>query len=160
MRHPFLPLPAALAGVLLLTACGTGQHSGSDARPPSGAPCPGQPSGASAAPLPGDPAEPERDGVRITGFHGGDGGCALFEVTHAGTEPHTYTVTFALVSEAGTVLDTAERTVAGVGPGRTVSGRIPLDTAAGPQDVSRVGKLGVGPWKKREAGPQGGPSSP
>ncbi|MFD8522658.1 hypothetical protein ACFV2D_21990 [Streptomyces capillispiralis] len=160
MRHPFLPLPAALAGVLLLTACGTGQHGGSDARPPSGAPCPGQPSGASAAPLPGDPAEPERDGVRITGFHGGDGGCALFEVTHAGTEPHTYTVTFALVSEAGTVLDTAERTVAGVGPGRTVSGRIPLDTAAGPQDVSRVGKLGVGPWKKREAGPQGGPSSP
>ncbi|GGW47488.1 DUF4232 domain-containing protein [Streptomyces griseoloalbus] len=140
MRSTFLSLPAALTGVLLLTACGTEQADGPSAQPPpSGASCDGQPSHAPDPSLPGKAAEQEREAVRITGYGGGSRGCALFEVTHTGSEPHTYTVTFDFLSEAGAVLDNTERTVAGVEPGRTVSGRIELgESMAGPQNVSRV----------------------
>ncbi|MEU9351309.1 DUF4232 domain-containing protein [Streptomyces griseoloalbus] len=162
MRHTVLSLPAALAGVLLLTACGTEQADGPDARPPaSGAPCDGQPSGAPASPPSGDPAELERAGVRITGFGGGSRGCALFEITHAGSEPHTYTVTFDFLSDAGAVLDNTERTVAGVEPGRTVSGRIPLDESmAGPRNVSRIRIAKVRSVPADEAPSTAGPCPP
>lgn len=138
MRSTLLPLPAVLAGALILTACGTGQPGGSVAGPsPSGAICGGQPSGTSAAPAPG--ADTERGGVRITGFDGGSQGCALFEVTHTGSEPHTYTITFDLLSDAGTVLDNTERTVEDVAPGRTVSRKLSLsESRAGARNVGGV----------------------
>lgn len=171
MRLASLSLPAALAGVLLLTACGTEQAArpgaGPADPPPSGSPCderspggqsPGVPRTAGAPSLPGDPAGTERDGVRITGFGGGSRGCALFEVTHRGDEPFTYFVTFDFLSETGTVLDNTEGTVTAVEPGRTVAGRIPLsESASGARNVSGVRISGVRSVPADEAPSTNGP---
>ncbi|GAB2803384.1 DUF4232 domain-containing protein [Streptomyces chlorus] len=123
-----------LAGVLLLTACGSERATPGGAGPTddvaaSGSSC--------AAPPPGDPSGLERDGVRITGFTPGADGCARFEITHEGTEPHTYTVTFTVLSASGTALDSVVRTVGSVAPGRTVEGPDPLEgTRSGMQEAS------------------------
>ncbi|MEU5524831.1 DUF4232 domain-containing protein [Streptomyces sp. NPDC047860] len=139
MRSALLPLIAALAGALFLTACGTEQAGGPIASPsPSGDPCGGQSPSTAAASPPG-PADAEHDGVRITGFGGGSQGCAAFKVTHTGAEPFTYMITFDLLSDAGTVLDNTERTVERVAPGRTVWGTLRLsESAAGSRNVSGV----------------------
>lgn len=139
MRNTLLPRTAALAGVLFLTACGTGQAGSTAAGPsPSANPCGGQSPSTPAPPPPG-PADSEHDGVRITGFGGGSQGCATFEVTHTGSEPFTYTITFDLLSDAGTVLDNTERTVERVAPGRTVPGTLTLsDSTVGSRNVSGV----------------------
>ncbi|MEU7470132.1 DUF4232 domain-containing protein [Streptomyces sp. NPDC044984] len=126
MRSNFLSLAVVLAGALSVTACDTRAEPS-----PSGASCAGRPSGTDT--------ELERDGVRITGFDGGSGGCVLFELTHTEAGPHTYTVTFDILSEAGRVLYNTEGTVQDVAPGRTVPGRVSLSgSMAGPGDASRV----------------------
>ncbi|AZM63968.1 MULTISPECIES: DUF4232 domain-containing protein [unclassified Streptomyces] len=139
MRTAVLPLSAVLAGALFLTSCGTGRAGDPAAGPsaPEG-PCGERPPNASASPPPG-PADAEHDGVRITGFAGGNQGCAAFEVTHTGSEPFTYTITFDLLSDAGSVLDNTERTVEDVAPGRTVRDTFtPAESTVGSRKVSGV----------------------
>lgn len=151
MRIP-LALPAALVGVLLLTACGS-KRAGARA---DGSPCAPSPAGAPAttgAPVPPGgllapspaatppaavpsvaPSGPEGD-VRIIAPAGQPGDCppppspapltsARFQVTNHGTEPLTYTITFTFVSDSGGAMSTVRRTVASVGPGQRVRGTV------------------------------------
>ncbi|MFH8370196.1 DUF4232 domain-containing protein [Streptomyces sp. NPDC018031] len=148
MRSLPSAVPAALAGALLLAACGTQQDgprsNGAAERDavttggrPGTAACGGQ---SSAAALPGDPAEPEKDGVRVTGMRSGPGACADYEVTNHGRVPVTYTITFTFLSGSGEALASTEQTVPSVGPGRTV--RRTVTTSALPADARvRIGEV-------------------
>jgi hypothetical protein len=142
-------LPAALAGVLLLTACGTQTaESRSGGVPPAGgADATGLPGDVSCGPEPSDtPATPsasapsgeasdqERDGVRIVGLGGADHDCAVFEVTNPAAEPFTYTITFDLLSATGEGLGSREQTVESVGPGQTIRRAVSLSQPAAPTD--------------------------
>lgn len=97
----------ALAGVLLLAACGS--QSASQGSAGADASCP------SASSFDG----PVEDGVKVT--------CATdrsveFEVTNSGAEAATYTVTFGFRTGAG--VENVSQTVEAVGPGRTVKGSV------------------------------------
>ncbi|MGI5375841.1 DUF4232 domain-containing protein [Streptomyces sp. CA-251387] len=166
-------VPALVAGVLLLAACGSESASpggdGGRARNGDGlvraeALCPsdfvqygdlpsaGSPSGGSRAsgtptplPLPSPDGTAEGD-VKVTGLYawGSDSGCgadfsADFEVTNTSTEKADYTVTLGFFTAAGTIVDHVERTVASVGPGRTVKGTAGLGASLGDAaDVANV----------------------
>ncbi|WP_267241556.1 DUF4232 domain-containing protein [Streptomyces sp. PR69] len=133
---------AVLAGVVLLTACGS-QTSGA---PGGGAPddAAGQPRMSPPQGLPGDPDGLEKDGVRITGLseppRSGDPAPATvtFEVANGEAESFTYTVTFSLVSESGAVLINTDHTVPAVGAGRTVTGTVALDAEHRPDAIDGV----------------------
>ncbi|KUL30092.1 DUF4232 domain-containing protein [Streptomyces regalis] len=148
-------VPAALAGALLLAACGSESASpgGDDGRVraetlcPSdfsqyGAPPPAEssvgPSGTpTALPLPSADGAAE-DGVKITALYawGAKSGCdadysAEFEVTNRGTEAATYTVIVGFLSGAGGAVDNVERTVDAVAPGRTAKGTVVMGQLPG-----------------------------
>ncbi|MFE7116338.1 DUF4232 domain-containing protein [Streptomyces sp. NPDC057654] len=139
-----LPAAAAVAGALLLTACGS-QKAGSDSLGdgsahaggagstgrPSASPCGVRPSGATAAATPpapiGDPAKLEKDGVKITAMGGGNEACADFTVTNHEAKALTYTVTFTFASETGEALTNTEKVVPSVKPGQTVKRTVVAD---------------------------------
>ncbi|MFF3440598.1 DUF4232 domain-containing protein [Streptosporangium sp. NPDC002721] len=140
MRTTPLSLPAVLAGVLLLTACGWERAAAPGGGPqrtqgPGGtsscAPSTGTPPTSGTSVPPGGSTDPERDSVKIIGLGEWSRTCDLFsaefQVTGHETEPFTYTVTFEFLSGLGGVLATAKQTVPSVGPGRTVKRTI--DTA-------------------------------
>ncbi|MGI5525884.1 DUF4232 domain-containing protein [Streptomyces syringium] len=136
MRNAFLTPPTVvLAGVLLLTACGSQkadsrsdgltQRQRSDATgPPSKSSCGASNSDAPTKPstsaLSGSPSGLEKGGVRITGSSGGTRACAEFDVTNHGTEPFTYTISFEFLSDSGAALTQTKQTVSSVKPGQTV----------------------------------------
>ncbi|MDF3144823.1 MULTISPECIES: DUF4232 domain-containing protein [unclassified Streptomyces] len=158
-------VPAVLAGVLLLAACGSESASpGGDGRVGVEASCPsdfspygsapptaGPPDGSGRSgtptplPLPSPDGTAEGD-VAVTGLYawGNGSGCeadfsADFEVTNSGTQKAAYTVTLGFFSSSGTIVDHVERTVAPVGPGRTVKGSAGLGASLGDaSDVSNV----------------------
>ncbi|MFE0676662.1 DUF4232 domain-containing protein [Streptomyces sp. NPDC058867] len=165
-------VPLALAGVLLLAACGT-ESAGAGAGAGAGGPvsagkiCPSDPqygdlSGAGRAtadagrpsgtpsPLPVTPSE---DGeVRITGLYawGPDSGCgadwsADYEITNDRAGAVSYTITFSLTSSSGSAVDSARRTVDSVGPGETVKGTVVMGSSTG----SSAGVSGVKVLKVR-----------
>ncbi|WP_285782864.1 DUF4232 domain-containing protein [Microbispora sp. NBRC 16548] len=159
MRTTSLSLPAVLAGVLLLSACGSErvaawsdgsqQTRGPDSAyrrgdPSCGAPSTGTPPTSGTSVLPGGPEDLEKDGVKITGLGGRSRNCDLspfsaeFRVTNHETEPFTYTVTFAFVSHSGEVLAGAEQTVPVVKPGQTVKRTVALGELP-PQTFPPVG---------------------
>ncbi|WP_073949058.1 DUF4232 domain-containing protein [Streptomyces kebangsaanensis] len=111
-RATSLVLP--LAAVLLLGGCGVEKAGARGGGSASGCPT-GAPSGPS-----GDAPGTERDGVRITGSGGASCDDIRWEVTNTGSRALTYTVTFSIVSGSGAVLNSVERTVPSVEPGRTV----------------------------------------
>ncbi|MBQ1092769.1 DUF4232 domain-containing protein [Streptomyces sp. B93] len=121
MRTASLTPPAALAGILLLTSCGT-EATGTGADGP-------RPTGACATAEPGDTTGLELDGVRIDAL-GGSGytGCAALRITNDEAEAYTYTVSLAVLSETGEMRSGLEERVASVPPGRTV--RHTVDTGA------------------------------
>ncbi|MGW5637732.1 DUF4232 domain-containing protein [Streptomyces sp. NPDC003832] len=177
-------VPATLAGVLLLAACGTERNGDPEAGGPvaTAQPCPSdsprygepadtgdeQPGTARASgtpsPLPVTPAEGE---VRITGLYawGADSGCgaadysADFEVTNDGTKTMTYTITFGFTAGSVGALDDAERTVASVGPGKTAKGTLVVTSPAvdTPAEVSGVKVVKVRSVPDDEAASASGP---
>lgn len=140
MRSASLTPPiVALAGVLLLTACGSQkadsrsdgltQSQGSDSTAPSrktscGPQDSDTPIAPSASALSGSPTGLEKGGVKITGSSGGAHACAEFDVTNRENEPFTYTITFAFLSGSGEALSHTKQTVSSVKPGRTVKRRV------------------------------------
>ncbi|MCL8016622.1 DUF4232 domain-containing protein [Streptomyces sp. AS02] len=149
---PAVPaVSAALAGVLLLAACGSERPSEASAGPE--VPCPsGFAQGGGGAsgmptplPLPSPDATAESE-VKVTALYawGNDSGCesdfsAAFEVTNSGTEKATYTVTLGFFASSGSIVDHVERTIAPVAPGRTVKGSAGLGRSLGDApDVSNV----------------------
>ncbi|MFE6778612.1 DUF4232 domain-containing protein [Streptomyces sp. NPDC057702] len=131
MRAASFTHPLAVAGLLLLTACGTDTHAeGSSPRaadatdPPRATPCAtgrgDAPAASRASASPGRVADAADGGVRVVTRHEGATSCAEFEVTNRAAEPLTYTISFTAQSPSGEALDGAEQTVASVPPGRTV----------------------------------------
>lgn len=162
-------LPTALAGVLLLAACGAERPS--EARVGAGVSCPsgfaqgGRASG-TPTPLPLPSLDgPGEDGVKVTGLYawGKESGCgtafsAEFEVTNQGTEAATYTVTLGFRSTSGGNVDNVEQTVASVGPGRTVKKTVGVGEPLGPDaDVSGVDVVKVRSVPVDEASSASGP---
>lgn len=168
MRSSSLPLPLAVAGVLLLTACGTRTAGSPSAGGSPGPDSPGLPgtsscgtraSGASA--LPSDPSAPEKDGVRITASSSGTRACAEFEVTNQGAEPLTYLITFAFRSDSGEVLTHAEQTVPSVAPGAVVKRTVTMDglhSSSGGTARAQIAEVRSVPAD--EAPSEGGPCPP
>ncbi|MFJ8086414.1 DUF4232 domain-containing protein [Streptomyces sp. NPDC096205] len=110
-------VPAALAGVLLLAACGSEQASPQSTTGP--ATC-----GPSTGPSPAPDPSPE-DGVKVVALDTcGSQASAEIEVTNRSTQAAAFTVTLGFVSELGG--DTVEHVVASVGPGRTVWSAVDL----------------------------------
>ncbi|MFD3452338.1 DUF4232 domain-containing protein [Streptomyces sp. NPDC058691] len=131
---PLTPLtvPAVLAGVLVLTACGT-RLAGA---PGDGVP---QATGPSCRPAPATPTPggEETDAAGIVGSNVASPACApAIQVTNHEAEPFTYTVTLSFVTGSGAAMASTEQTVPAVGPGRTV--KRPVDLAA---DGARGGDL-------------------
>ncbi|WP_037852503.1 DUF4232 domain-containing protein [Streptomyces sp. NRRL S-340] len=121
MRRAFLPLAAALTGVLLLGACGpleTGAPGSGPARR-QGSACrdADAPSGAPASPAsPGESTGADGDGVRAVVVDG----CPAFEVTNEAAQSFTYTITYQVLTTGGVARAGTEKAVATVGPGGTV----------------------------------------
>ncbi|NUP21367.1 MAG: DUF4232 domain-containing protein [Streptomyces sp.] len=149
-------VPAVLAGVLLLAACGSESAApGGDGRVRAEALCPSEfaQSGSRASGTPKSLPLPSPDGtaggdVKVTGLYawGSGSGCgadfsADFEVTNSGTKKAAYTVTLGFFSASGTIVDHVERTLASVGPGRTVKGTAGLGASMG--DASGVANVKV-----------------
>lgn len=130
MRLTVPPAPAALAVglALLLTACGPGAEAGGPSASATSA-CGPAPSDAPA--LSGDPGGLAKDGVRVTAVGTGPGDCAEYRVTNDTAEALTYFLTFSYRSPSGGALDTAERVVPSVAPGRTVRETLPVPGLAG-----------------------------
>ncbi|NEA56123.1 DUF4232 domain-containing protein [Streptomyces sp. SID13666] len=176
MRSVSLTLPLVVAGVLVLTACGTQRVAssgggspraeGADSADPSGtASCGARSSDTWVAPSdmapPGSPSGLEKDGVRITGFSSGSSACAEFEVTNHGAEPFTYTIAFAFLPDSGREPSSMEQTVPSVAPGRSVKRVFAVDAMHSHTDGKAKGKAGVRITKVRsvptaEAAPAGG----
>ncbi|WP_055587427.1 DUF4232 domain-containing protein [Peterkaempfera griseoplana] len=135
-RHvPAVPT-LAVAGVLLLAACGS-----QGAAPPTSGPAPARASGSpraadasschrpvpsSGAALPEESSGSQTDGVGTVLV----AGCPVFEVTNATAQTLTYTITFQLLSDSGAAMASAQQTLPSVRPGRTVRqavdpGRLP-----------------------------------
>ncbi|MFD4314800.1 DUF4232 domain-containing protein [Streptomyces sp. NPDC058548] len=116
-----LTLPA-VAGLLLLTACGQPEDDAAGQPPVCG---PGSDPSASAG-VPTASVAPDEDGVTLIGTGGGadSGGsarpCAAYTLTSRETQPFTYVVTVGFRSESGQALSNVEDTVETVAPGRTV----------------------------------------
>ncbi|MFE6281972.1 DUF4232 domain-containing protein [Streptomyces sp. NPDC057877] len=154
MRPASLTPPAALVGVLLLTACGTAEGDGdgtADGGTPSSTAC------ATAQPV--DTTGLELDGVRVDALGGvGYDGCAALSVTNDEAKAHTYTVTLSVTSEYGEAQDSLTETVASVPPGGTVRHTLdahqPLVT---PQGQALVRILKVRSVPTDEAPAPGGP---
>ncbi|GGS89955.1 lipoprotein [Streptomyces tanashiensis] len=173
MRRTRHTLPAALAGLLLLTACGTehqGAAGGGSATPTAG--CGARPEA---------PASPAEDGVTLigTGMTGGpaastgpgtgtesvtgDGPrpCAAYSLTSREAEPFTYTVTLQFLSEAGEAMTSAEDTVPAVAPGASVrrtvtAGGLPPGSAG----IARAKVVKVRSVPTTEAPSEGGACPP
>lgn len=180
MRSVPLTLPFVVAGVLVLTACGTQRGAssndgsprteGADSADPSGtASCGSRPSDAWVTPSdlapPGYPSGLQRDGVRITRFSGGSSACAELEVTNHGAEPFTYTIGFEFLSGSGRQPESTEQKVAAVAPGRSVKRVFAVDMMHSHADDKAKGKAGVRITKVRsvptaEAPPAGGSCPP
>ncbi|MFE2556237.1 DUF4232 domain-containing protein [Streptomyces sp. NPDC059352] len=151
-------LPAALAGLLLLTACGT-ERSGDVSAKPSGSP-----SGGGCAARPGD--APDEHGVTLTGSGTSTGAgssstgtatgtatasadpsggtarpCAEYTVTNKETELLTYTITFQFLSESGQAMTNAKETVEALAPGKTV--RRTVSAADVPPDAAGSGRVRI-----------------
>ncbi|MFF3671349.1 DUF4232 domain-containing protein [Microtetraspora malaysiensis] len=154
-----LSLPAVLAGVLLLSACGSEsaaarsdgsqQTQGSDSAdrrgdPSCGASSTGTPPTSGTSVLPGGSEDLEKDGVKITGLSGRSRNCDLypfsaeFRVTNHETEPFTYTITFEFVSHSGAALADTKQTVPAVKPGQTVKRTVDMGEFP-PQASTAVG---------------------
>ncbi|GGR33013.1 lipoprotein [Streptomyces netropsis] len=154
MRRASFTPPVVLAGVLLLTACGSqtadSQNDGLTQRQRSDSPnspdrssCGAQASDTPTAPstsaLPGNPAGLEKGGVKITGSSGGARACAEFDVTNHGTEPFTYMITFEFLSDSGEALTNTKQTVPSVKPGRTVKRTVVMSgLPSHPRGAARV----------------------
>lgn len=174
MRSASLTLPV-VAGVLLLTACGSQKaDSQSDGLTqtqedspdlPGKSSCGAQTSDTSAAPstsaLPGDPSGLEKDGVKITGLSGGADACAEFQVTNHETEPFTYTITFKFLSDSGEALTSTEQTVQSVKSGRTVKRTVAMGgLSSDARGKARVRIAEVRRVPADEASSEGGPCPP
>ncbi|MEW2295845.1 DUF4232 domain-containing protein [Streptomyces sp. NPDC006743] len=162
MRRAFLSLPAALTGVVLLGACGPleagapgagrAQRQGPacrDAVAPSGAPV------SSASPAsPAESTGAEGDGVRAVVVDG----CPAFEVTNEAARSFTYTVTYQVLTTGGVARAGTERTVATVGPGRTVRRTVdPGASATGADGGARLKIVKVRSVPAAEAPAETGP---
>ncbi|MER5708394.1 DUF4232 domain-containing protein [Streptomyces sp. NPDC002122] len=153
-------LPAALADLLLLTACGTEQAGG-------GPSAPSAPSAKAAgcAARPGDGSTEDGVAVTGTGEAAASGGaprpCAAYTVTGAGTAPFTYTITFQFLTETGQAMASAEETVPAVAPGKTVRRTVTApELAPGSGAVTRVEVLKVRSVPTAEAPSESGPCPP
>ncbi|MFF3456925.1 DUF4232 domain-containing protein [Streptomyces sp. NPDC002730] len=176
MRSDSLTLPIVVAGVLLLSACGSQkgdsqsagltQTQGSDAPDlPGKSSCGAQPSDTPGAPstsaLPGDSSGLEKDGVKITGSSGGARACAEFKVTNQETEPFTYTITFEFLSDSGEALTGTKQTVPSVKPGQTVKRTVAMGgLPSSPGGKVRVQIAEVRSVPADEAPSEGGPCPP
>ncbi|WP_433220731.1 DUF4232 domain-containing protein [Microtetraspora malaysiensis] len=159
MRTTPLSLLAVLAGVLLLSACGSEgatarsdgsqQTQGSDSADRRGDPsCSASPTGtpptSDTSVLPGGSEGLEKDGVKISGLSGRSHNCGLypfsaeFRVTNHETEPFTYTITFEFVSHSGGALANTKQTVPAVKPGQTVKRTLDMGELP-PQASTAVG---------------------
>lgn len=111
-----LALSVTAVSALLVAGCGTEDGaSGTRVAPDS-------PTGCATTPPVGDAEDIERDGVTVLGrdCDTPPGVLTEYAVTNAAAEPLTYTITFALVDDAGRAMDNTTRTVASVRPGQTV----------------------------------------
>ncbi|MDX3073443.1 DUF4232 domain-containing protein [Streptomyces sp. NPDC088354] len=129
MRTLPLTVSAVLAGVLVLTACGTRSAGipGGGVPRAAGPSCRPAPATAGAT---GATGEDGTEGVGIVGSDVASPSCGpALQVTNHGSEPFTYTVTLSFSTASGAAMDSTEQTVAAVAPGRTV--RRPVDLAAG-----------------------------
>ncbi|MBD0689773.1 hypothetical protein BG452_28310 [Streptomyces sp. CBMA123] len=107
---------AAVVAVVLLAGCGSrvvGAAGGPSAAGSAG-PC-----GVVSA----SPAAVAKDGVRITAV---SPVCASYEVTNGGGEASDVTVVFSRTGASGGALDNVTRTVEGLAPGATETGRVEL----------------------------------
>ncbi|GHG62750.1 DUF4232 domain-containing protein [Streptomyces griseocarneus] len=172
MRKAPLTRPALLAGLLLLTACGSqkAEEQGGGLTQtqvpgaqglPGDSPCGGQPSATAvkpgASPLPGGSSHEEKDGVTITGLSRGTPHCAEFAVTNHKTEPFSYTITFTFLSSTGEALASRKETVPSVKPGRTAKGTVTASgLPSGAPSTARVRITEVRSVPSDEAPSQGG----
>ncbi|AZQ35135.1 DUF4232 domain-containing protein [Streptomyces cyaneochromogenes] len=144
MPTVFRTVPTALAGVLLLAACGS--ESLSEAPAGTEVSCPSElrqgsrPSG-SPTPIPLPSLDgPGENGVKVTGLYAcGAEFSAEFEVTNQANEAATFTVTLGFRSASAGRVDDVEQIVASVGPGRTVKKTVGMGESLGRgADVSGV----------------------
>ncbi|OIJ85825.1 DUF4232 domain-containing protein [Streptomyces colonosanans] len=151
MRRVALALPAAIAGALLLPACGSSPDGVND-------PSCGKPAGTSSSALPGNPSDPKTDGVKIVGA----AACPAFEVTNEATEAVTYTITFQLLSSSGAALESSKQTVPSVKPGQTVQHAVDLGELPGGArgEARRVKIIKVRSVPTAEAPTEAGPCPP
>ncbi|WP_439946072.1 DUF4232 domain-containing protein [Streptomyces sp. BBFR109] len=159
-----LPAAVALAGALLLTACGTQRAGAQDPGPasPHASATSGESCGASATPggrsatddagpdtsTPGQAAPDGSSGGTATAREGvelvGPAGCPVLEITNHTAGAATYTVTYFLLSDTGTALTSAQTTVAAVEPGRTVRRAVSLtDVGTLPGDAGKPTKVRI-----------------
>lgn len=118
-------VPAVLAGVLVLAACGT-EGVGGDGPRAAGPSCGPVPSAAAGTATAGDEGT---GGVGIVGSDVASPACApAIRITNHEPEAFAYTVTLSFVSDSGAVMTNTEQTVPAVAPGRTV--KRPVDLAA------------------------------
>ncbi|POX49406.1 hypothetical protein C3489_24745 [Streptomyces sp. Ru71] len=145
MRTSHLLPPVAVAGVLLLTACGTRTADG----PAAGRAC--------SSPSPVTGAQEAKDGVRITALT--DVRCGslgvTYEVTNRAGAPMTYTVTIGLMSASGGALDNVTQTISRVPPGATVRRTAGPGSAVGEVTGAEIVKVRAVP--SAEDASQGGP---
>ncbi|MES5823663.1 DUF4232 domain-containing protein [Streptomyces sp. RG80] len=155
-------VPAVLAGVLLLAACGSEHASpGGGTADASGGAASTCPAGFGQSAADG----PDEDGVKITALRpqGPGGNCgagfsATFEVTNTLPVAATYTITFGFRSSAGGGVDNVERVVESVGPGRTAKGTVePLETTGNVSGLSGVEVVKVRGVPVDEASSASGP---
>lgn len=177
-------VPPVLAGLLLLTACGSHDGppgAGGDGRVRAQALCPSDYTQYGATPSPRRPTAtasgtptslplpspaPEENGVRITKLYawGPGSGCAgveysaEFEVANTTDAAATYTVTLAFSSSSGGAAGTADHVVEAVGPGRTGKGAAAMHTTQlGDAEVTGVKVLKVRSVPVAEASSASGP---
>ncbi|MEV6805626.1 DUF4232 domain-containing protein [Streptomyces sp. NPDC051132] len=172
MRTATCLLPPALAALLLLTACGSGQPGslGPDVTGPASRPAVTAPSvdgvRITSVTVPsGTPtASPGPDGFsvhpdplpgRVSGVS------AAYEVTNDGAAALTYTVLFTFTTDTGEVMASREETVRSVGAGATVRGTVRLgELVPGASPVTRVKVARVTRVPAGEAPPASGQCPP
>ncbi|MEU6279314.1 DUF4232 domain-containing protein [Streptomyces sp. NPDC047028] len=162
--RPVAAAALSLAALGMLSACGRETAVGAGHPPDSvGGACGTHqakaPSASQLSPAPPDSSRPsaqETNGVRITDPGDGARGCAGFQVTNHEDVTLTYTVTFGFRSASGGLRATATRVLAGVKPGRTVSGTLGRGDATA-SDWSRVDIVKVRSVPTAEAPAPGGP---
>ncbi|GAA4557045.1 DUF4232 domain-containing protein [Planotetraspora kaengkrachanensis] len=179
MRITALSLPAVLAGVLLISACGTEraiaridgsqqtqEPDSADRRgdPSCAAPSTGMSPTSGTSVVPGDSADLEQDGVKMTGLNERSRNCdrhplsAEFRVTNHESEPFTYTITFKSLSDSGEALAYTKQTVPSVKPGQTVKGTVDMGELHSPAPIAvRVGIAEVRSVPADEAPAPAGP---